>query len=232
MKKPKKILSVGLISFLMLFSFSSYGSTFDYSYGNPYLSSSQTYITDTKNTGLSSEANYRYWKPNVGGSTLGTTTPGEITYHFDFASMGYTDPISNISLGMFMPAFHWSYSQGYNALFGSTDGVVWIALAETPPVDYARYSNIGPITGLDSLLGGNDLWLRADLYSYGPSASRGGVWTNTSQLSRYDVNTNNTTFSLSVDFKEDIGGEPVPEPSIIILMAIGLFGLRYRATKI
>ena len=231
MKKPKKILSVGLISFLMLFPFSSYAATFDYSYGDPSLSSSQSYIVGTNNVVLASETNYKYWKPNKGGSTLVTTTPGEITYHFDFASMGYVDPISNISLGIFMPAFHWSYSQGYNALFGSTNGIDWIALAETPPVPFADYSNIGPITGLDSLQGGNDLWLRAELYSYGPNASNGGVYTNTSQLSRYDVNRSNTTFSLSVDFEEDTGGGTVPEPSIIILMAIGLLSVRYRAAK-
>lgn len=204
-------------------------TVFEYSYGDPYLASSQAYISSTTNAELATEGVFKYWKPTTGASTLAATSPGEITYHFDFDAMGYTDPMSEISLGIFMPAFHWSYSQGYNVLSGSTDGTTWIKLAETPPVAFSDYESLGPITGLDSLLGGSDLWLRAELYSYGPSASRGGAMTNTAQLSRYDTNRGNPTFRLQVAFEEDeVIEQQIPEPATLALMGLGLAAIGYR----
>jgi len=226
----KRIMLASAVS-MTLFPILAQSSVFEYSYGDPYLAPSQTYITETSNLVLSQEGVYNYWKPGVGTTTLATTTPGVITQHFDFAAMGYADPMSNISLGIFMPAFHWSYSQGYNVLYGSNDGVSWVTLAETPPVAYAGYANIGPITGLESLLGASDLWLKAELYSYGPSASHGGAMTNTAQFARYDTDLENTTFNLSVSFDDD-GAGSIPEPASLVLMGLGLVGLAFRRRRI
>ena len=81
------------VSFLMTFPLVAHSVPvydFEYSYGDPYLGTSQTYIDSTSNAVLSTEANYKYWKPNTGASTLAATTPGVVTYHFDFDSMGYS----------------------------------------------------------------------------------------------------------------------------------------------
>lgn len=213
---------------LMMLPFVTYGYDFEYSYGDPNLSASKTYIVSTSNAEIRNETNYRYWKPIIGGTTFETTTPAELIYHFDFDSMGYADPISEISLGVFMPIFHWNYSQGHNILYGSNDGSTWITLAEASGVDYAGYANIGPITGLDSLLGASDLWLKAELYSYGSGAPSGGALTNTAQLTRYDVQNDSTTFSIGVNFVDDGEEGDIPAPATLALLGLGLAGLNYR----
>ncbi|MCC6642046.1 MAG: hypothetical protein IT386_12875 [Deltaproteobacteria bacterium] len=183
---------------------------FSYSYGDPYLASSQTYIVSTSNAVLYSEGVVHTWKPSVGGTTFGSTTPGRITYHFSLPS-----PAAAISLWMNMPTFHWSYSQGHNFLFGSTDGTNWTQLADVLPPAFGSARDLGTVAIPGSLLGANDLWLRADLYSYGSFAPSGGVYTNTAQLSRWA--TNNPTaksFRLEVTY--------VPEPATALLVLCGL----------
>jgi len=226
----KRIWLVFIISIMFPLVAYSVPYDFEYSYGDPYLASSQTYITGTSNAVLYDEGAYRFWKPGTGGTTLANTTPGVVTYHFDFGSMGYTNPTSEISLGVGMYAFHWSYSQGYNALYGSNDGTTWIMLADSDPVSYGQYKSLNPITGLDSLLGTSDLWLRAEMYSYGSSAPSGGVLTNTAQLSRYDTASENTTFGLSVNFEDGSGGT-IPEPTTLALMGLGLASIGWKRRK-
>lgn len=146
--------------------------------------------------------------------------------------MGYADPISEIALGLSMPIFNWPHSQGRNVLYGSNDGSVWAKLAEASgAADNGGYLPIGPITGLDSLLGASDLWLKAELYSYGSGAPSGGALTNKAQLTRYDVQNDSTTFSIGVNFFD--GGEEgdVPVPAALALIGMGLAGLLYRRRK-
>ena len=159
---------------------------FDYSYGNPTLAASQSYIDSTDNAVLFSEGIYRYWKPIAGAATEALTSPGVITYHFNFAEV-----IDEAHLSLRLDTFHWSYSEGHNFLFASTDGSNWQQLSEVLPPAFGAWTG-GGWNGLlpDAVVGMNDIWLQARLYSYGPSAASGGVWTNTAQLSRYDVNAN------------------------------------------
>ena len=185
---------------------------FSYSYGHPQTPLTDGYIVSTSNVGLYSEGSVRLWKPNVGGGTFASTTPGVVVYHF-----GFDRPSAAIDLWMNMPTFHWSYSRGHNRLFGSTDGSDWEMLADVPPPAFGQARDLGTVDIPDSLLGANDLWLRVELYSYGSSAHRGDVFTNTSQLSRYDVNANNTSFRLNVT--------SVPEPTMALLPVFGLVGL-------
>jgi len=192
---------------------------FSYSYGDPYLASSQQYIVSKSNAVLYTEGTVHTWKPNVGGTTFATTTPGRLTYHFSFPS-----PTADISLWMNMPTFYWDYSQGHNFLFGSTDGSSWVQLADVLPPAYGAARDLGTVTIPASLLGATDLWLRADLYSYGSSAPSGGVWTNTSQLSRWSTATpTSKAFRLDVTY--------VPEPATAMLVLCGLGALAARSRK-
>jgi len=182
---------------------------FEYSYGHPQTPQTDGYIVSTSNAVLYSEGPVRVWKPNVGNTTFANTTPGEVIYHFPFAA-----PTASIDLWMNMPTFTWSYSRGHNFLWGSTDGSSWVQLAELPPPAFGTGRDLGAVDVPEELLGANDFWLRVHMYSYGPSASRGGALTNTAQLSRYDVNLQNTSFRMSASF--------VPEPGTLALTMTGL----------
>lgn len=198
-------------------------ASFNYSYGNPFDAAAQTYIHSTSNISLYAEGPVRLWKPNFGGTTFGNTTPGVITYKFDFGS----DVVDSANLFTHNPTFHWSYSRGHNRLFGSKDGTNWELLLDTPPPAFGS-ANGGTYNGAlpATLLGGTELWVRVDLYSYGPSAPGGGVLTNTAQHSRYDVNSAPGTirFSLDVEF-ENAAAVPLPAGLPLLAAALGVFGL-------
>jgi hypothetical protein len=83
-------------------------------------------------------------------------------------------------------------------------------MAEVTPPAFGQANNLGWVDVPQSLIGFDQLWLRIDMYSYGSSAPSGGVFTNTAQFSRYDANTQNTSFSLSVT--------TIPEPSSATLL--------------
>jgi len=180
---------------------------FSYSYGDPATPLNDGYIVSTSNAQIAFENPVRYWKPIVGSSTEATTTAAEIIFHFPVS--GQT---SEIDLWMSMPTFHWSYSRGHNLLYGSNDGTNWEQLADVATPAFGTANDLGTVAIPDSLLGTSDFWLRVELFSFGRSAFRGGALTNTAQLSRYDINANNTSFALNIT--------SVPEPA-----SLGIFGL-------
>lgn len=183
---------------------------FEYSYHHPQTPLDDGYIVSVSNAVLYTEGTVRCWKPNIGGTTFENTTPGQVIYHFEFDG-----PSDEINLWMGMPVFHWSYSRGHNQLFGSTNGSDWELMADLTPPAFGSGKDLGTVDVPDSLLGADELWLKVDMYSYGSSAPGGGFGTNTAQLSRYDVNLDNQSFSLSVS--------TVPEPSSasVLLATIG-----------
>lgn len=166
---------------------------FSYTYKNPNDPDSKTYIVSTSNAKVSEEIGGYYWHPEFGSDTFETTTPGEVIYHFHFDSS-----IEAAELFARLTTFHWSYSRGHNRLYASRDGADWVLLLDVLPPEELGGFNYGAVNGElpQSVLGSHDLWLKVELYSYGPNASEG--WTNTAQHSRYDGNLDNTTFSLQV----------------------------------
>lgn len=181
---------------------------FIYSYGHPQTALDDGYIVGVSNALIYSEGPIRAWKPNVGGTTFANTTPGIVTMLFNFDNLS-----TDISLFVNMPTFHWSYSRGHNFLHGSIDGANWIQIGEVIPPAFGGANNLGWVDVPQSLIGYDQLWLRVEMYSYGTWAPNGGGMTNTAQFSRYDVNTQNTSFSISVS--------TIPEPSILAPLSAG-----------
>jgi len=223
-----KTLKIMLFVAASILFVSSYSPAYDFTYtiGDPSTAQAQQYIEYKNNVELVYEyANGTapvYWKPVVGASTMAATTPGTIIYHFDFNA----DVVESANLYIHMPTFNWSYSQGHNYLYGSTDNTNWVQLLDVTPPVYGG-ANGGTYNGSlpASLLGGTDIYLKALLYSYGPSASSGGVLTNTAQLTRWSGVGYGNPFKLDVDFKENGGGTTVPEPATMLLLGLGLVGL-------
>lgn len=176
---------------------SSFAQTYDfsYSYYDPTASGASDHIFSVTNAIPYSEGSVRAWIPEAGAPTYEQTTPGVITYRFDFQ-----ETVANAQLFMRTSTFHWSYSEGHAFVYGSRDGETWVQLTETLPPAFAGANTQVASSVPASLLGGQSLWFKVELYSYGPSAAQGKPWTNTAQHSRYDVNANNKTFALNVNF--------------------------------
>lgn len=168
---------------------------FSYSYQDPTSVEAGTYIVDVSNAVLWNEGSVRYWKQDVGSSTLESGTPGVITYRFSFQQA-----VAEAELLISTATFHWSYSKGNAYIYGSQDGTNWVQLSEGLSPDFGAGAGQVVRTLPDTLLGGNSLWFKVELYSYGSGISGGGPWTNTAQHSRHDVNSDNTTFQLNVNF--------------------------------
>ncbi len=213
--------ALALAALPVLWATSAGAAGFSYSYANPYDAAASTYIESTSNIALYSEGTVRLWKPTTGGTTLANTTPGVITYKFDFG----TEVVETANLTTNNPTFHWSYSRGYNRFYGSKDGIVWEQLLDVTTPAFST-ANSGYFNGLlpATLLGGNQLWFKAELYSFGRSAPSGGVLTNTAQHSRWDINSgpNAKTFALDVTFKDTTTIPGVPLPSGLPLMGAGI----------
>lgn len=190
-------------------------ASFSYSYGNPYDANADDYIHSTSNVHLYTEGSVRMWIPKTGGSSLATTTPGVITYKFDFG----TEVVDTAFLRTNNPTFHWNYSQGHNYFYGSKDGTNWEQLLDVPPPAYGK-ANGGVFSGMlpDTLLGGNQLWFKAELYSYGSNVGCcGDAGRNTAQHSRWGGS--GDAFKLDVDYRQP---DVIPLPAAIPLLGSGL----------
>lgn len=171
---------------------------FRFAYADPTSPKAAAFIVSAPNATVFDEGLVRYWKPGVGGKTFETTTPGVITSHFAFDR-----PIVGGRLLTTIGSFHWSYSRGHTFLYGSTDGSTWHKLSEVPPPDIGTGRGGGWNGPLPELfIGAKHIWLQTRLYSYGPSAPSGGVWTNTAQAWRWDVRTTSNSFDLAVDLQD------------------------------
>jgi len=196
---------------------------FTYMYSNPFDTASQTYIDSTSNARLYAESTVRMWIPITGGATLATTTPGVITYKFDFG----TETVAEANLRTNNPTFHWNYSEGHNYFYGSKDGSTWTELLDVATPVFGGATG-GLFNGAlpAGLLGGTQLWFKAELFSFGPNVGCcGAAGRNTAQHSRWDTGSPGAeTFKLEVNYAAG-GPAPIPEPATVLLMGLGLTGL-------
>ena len=171
---------------------------FEYTFSDPRTEHAQQYLAGTSNVELYDEVATWMWKPIVGGETLAQTTPGVVTYHFAFDR-----PIADALVYAAMYTFHWSYSQGHTYLYASKDGVSWVLLTEVEPPALGGWASGSYNQELPlDLMGSKDLWVRAELYSYGPSAHNGGGLTNTAQLFRWKEGTTSSRFGVFVALED------------------------------
>jgi hypothetical protein len=184
---------------------------FSYRFGHPGTPQAATHLIQSDNARVMEEPQAVFWMPQVGGTSFtsreapGDTPPAVLSYRFRF-----DNPVTAARLRANMPTFHWSYSQGYNYLLGSTDGVNWQILQEVPsPPDVGSPVNVGNYDALlpQSMLGTTELWLRAELYCWGPHAPNGGVYTNTAQFSRFTISSPADRFILEVDCEGGVCGD-------------------------
>ena len=186
---------------------------FSYVIRNPKLKSAEQYVVSRSNISVRTEGDSTYLCPEKGAATLAASPPGVVVYHFSFA-----DPISEASLFVRTDTFHWKYSQGHSYVYASVNGRSWIKLAEAPPPEYGKWRSGNASCSLPAVfIGKKDIYVKVELYSYGPSASSGGAWCNTAQHLRYDKNSDNVTFQLEVknagaptaDFSAEVNGVDV-----------------------
>lgn len=180
---------------------------FSYSYSNPSASGADAHIVSVSNAVLYNEGTVRAWVQKTGSLTYEGAIPGVIIYRFDFQRT-----VADAQLSIATSTFHWSYSQGHAFVYGSRDGASWVQLTETVPPEFGLANTQVARSLPESLLGGQSLWFKVELYSYGTSAAQGAVWTNTAQHSRYDVNAGNKTFELNVNFSAPASTTPLPAP--------------------
>jgi hypothetical protein len=174
------------------------GVDFFYSVGNPENPRASAFLASVSNATVGQEGEGRYWRPMVGSDTFAKTTPGVLTYHF-----GFDRPIVSGRLFLTLGTFHFPYSRGHAFLYGSTDGASWQKLAEVTPPELNQGKGggwNGPLPGL--FVSAKNIWLQVKLYSYGPSASKGGIYVNTAQLMRWGPGQTTNTFELAVDLKD------------------------------
>jgi hypothetical protein len=192
----KKVLSISLL-FVFVIALSSTICLADFSYTikSPNSANAQKYIISKSNIDVSVSADgYTFWHPVSGAETKAASSPGVLVYHFPLSK-----PITEATLAMTTAVFHWSYSQGHSLIYLSTDGVNWIKAVEATPPEHGKYKpgNIsGPLPSV--FTGKKDIYVKIELYSYGPRAADGYPWTNTAQHLRYSSSSDNVTLQLEV----------------------------------
>jgi hypothetical protein len=171
---------------------------FVYEARDPYAEGSQTYIEGTSNAVLEESHGVHFWQPEVGGETLADSVPGTVIYRFPFAS-----PVEAAQVGFRLDTFHWDYSQGHCFVYGSKDGSSWVLLTDIPPPAWGEHNAGGmSLVPPAGLLGGTELWIKIELYAYGPRADEGGSLTNTAELARYDPDKDNVTARVEVNLQD------------------------------
>ncbi len=191
-KKISKLTALTLFVFILLTDTGR--ADFSYKIKNPSLESAGKYVTSTSNINIHTEGDFTYLCPAKGAATVDKSTPGVIRYHFSFAV-----PISEAKLFVNTDTFHWSYSQGFSYVYASVDGINWIKLAEAAPPELGKWRSGNASGSLPAVfIGKKDIYVTVMLYSFGPSASKGGIWCNTAQHLRYNKKTDNVTFQLDV----------------------------------
>jgi hypothetical protein len=232
LKRTARMLGAAVATAAIVSGGEASAASFTYSYSNPYNANADDYIHSTSNIRLYTEGTVRVWIPETGGATFATTTPGVIVYKFDFPG----ETVESAFLRTNNPTFHWSYSQGHNFFYGSKDGATWEQLLDVPPPAFGSanggvYNNFLPA----SLLGGDALWFKAELYSYGTNVGCcGAAGRNTAQHSRWDTSAGQAaqTFKLEVDFAQAPPPMiPVPGALPLLAAAVGAFGLFARAAR-
>ncbi len=181
-------------SFTITATISTSSASFSYSIRNPDDSSAARYIKNKTNISIRTEGDFTYFCPSYGGTTLESSSPGVIVYHFSFA-----EPITEATLFISATTFHWDFSQGHSFVYVATDENSWIKLAEATPPEYGSWRS-GDFSGSlpPTFIGKKNIYIKVELYSYGKSAAKGGFYCNTAQHLRYDKTRNNLTFKLDV----------------------------------
>lgn len=184
------------------------GWDWQYSYGHPGGQDGKRYLFSVDNAEVVFEDPVYYWKPALGAVKQGER-PGVIVYRF-----GWERPLADARLFIYLPTFHWAYSKGHNKLFGSRDGIDWIDLLDVQPPEFGGVNNGTYDQQLPEwLLGGNELWLKVQLDSYGPKAHQYPVAANTAQLNRYQKGSTADTFRLEVNFAPSTSSAVPPFPA-------------------
>lgn len=169
---------------------------FVYTIKNPRDTNAQKYVISRSNIQITDEEESTYWLPSSGGETMGTTTPGIMIYHFPLSR-----PIQTATLFAGLHTFHWTYSVGHDFLYVSPDNINWIKITELdPPSDNGGWTGNSSVDLPAVFSGRQDIYVKIELYSYGPKAHRGPPWTNTAQHLRYFSERDNTTFRLEVQY--------------------------------
>lgn len=166
---------------------------FEYGYQSVFAPNAGTYVV----------REIRIQKTLAGPLSFYTSTteqpPAEITYHFTFEA-----PIEKAYLFTRLDARTFPYESPEASLWASTDGATWQNLLYATPTDIFEgsfYNQELP----SFLLGDNDLWIQARLFSYSSGFA---------QFSRADSNVTGDIFQ----FKATL----VPEPSTtLLLFAVG-----------
>jgi hypothetical protein len=144
------------------------------------------YVVEQTNARRFSEGPIDYWCPTDNGREARVTQRFAFTnaIHRAYLSVEY------IYTANFSPA-----TFGHATLWGSKDGLRWVRLAHAPTPEVAAHGAHYQALLPDSLLGGQELWIQARLYTKG--------WSIMSQFLRHDKESGQAAcFELRVDLNE------------------------------
>jgi hypothetical protein len=163
---------------------------FEYGYDHVLSANANEHNSSVANAVKIHEGIFYYYQP-----ANGNLNPGVITKKFTFAN-----PTEEAYLFSVVHTFKWSYGEGSGSIHASKDGATWVPLASADPPLYGQY-NSGAVNGLlpASVLGTNELWIRAEINTSGSSSLR-----NTAQYSRGMAN-GSDSFRIRVNLTPEPG---------------------------